>query len=139
MKEFKINFGGDMLIVSAANNGVCKKWGQVRYEYIVTVKNGEKQLSFKFYDSVVNYEKGIKELDEQGLVDALMCALDDALSSDEYTLEEFLENFGYLDSGSLALQGIEAYKKCEVMKIGFDNLLSGDLYDWIDELRSYGE
>lgn len=58
--------------------------------FIATLKRGKKRMSFDFFDSINNYEKGVKELDAYSV---LSCCSSEIHCPDTY--EEFCSEFGY--------------------------------------------
>jgi hypothetical protein len=58
--------------------------------FIVTLKQGKKRVSFDFFDSIANREKGITELDAYSV---LSCCSSEIHCPE--TFEEFCSEFGY--------------------------------------------
>jgi len=58
--------------------------------FIATLKRGKTRVSFDFFDSINNYEKGVKEL---RAYDVLTCCSSEIHCPDTY--EEFCSEFGY--------------------------------------------
>lgn len=106
-----------------------------RYRYQMILSNDtNKKVFFEYTGSINDYEKNKKRMKPEDLIYALQSFLSDILIPDENTLSEFLENYGYLESGDQALEGIRIYQLCEKEKREADNLLSSDIYDLINEL-----
>ena len=69
--------------------------------------------------------------------DCIEAILSDARCIDGLSLEAFLEDFGYLNSGEDALRGIKAYKSCKKTARALKKMFTKDelssLYDWFSE------
>jgi hypothetical protein len=74
--------------------------------FIVTFRKGTRRVSFDFFDSISNFEKGIEELDAYSV---LSCC-----SSELYcpeTFEEFCNEFGYDNDSRQAEKTFKALSK----------------------------
>jgi hypothetical protein len=93
----------------------------------VTVKNVANGLktSFKFYQSIAS--PCFK--DEQELLSAFRCFVDDAISG-TYDFDEFCSEFGY-EKPSLAYK---TWRECQKALRRFKRIYDGDLYELLDEL-----
>jgi len=58
--------------------------------FVVTLKQGKKRVSFDFFDSINNYEKGVKEL---SCYSVLSCCSSEIHCPE--TFKEFCNEFGY--------------------------------------------
>lgn len=134
MTSIKLTLGQDQLIISAKFEDIVEKWGLTRNHFIINVKNesNDREINFDFYDSEKNYDDGIEELDKMSLFSAFQCGMGDALIPDDYELSEFLEEYGYLESGEKALEGIKSYEACQVMLENVTQMLIETLSDWIN-------
>lgn len=85
--------------ISAKNYAVVTKWGGVRYQYKIKVADKE----FDYYDSIHNYKKGVKKLDDTALLFAFRCIIQDALSYIQYedNIQDFALDFGYIEKPML--------------------------------------
>ena len=94
-----------------------------------------------YYGSFNDYKNGKSELTNDELIEAAHMIIQDALCARDYTLEQFLEEFGYLESGQTALNGIKTYHQCkqlydDLMKIFTQeelDKLTEELNDWENE------
>jgi hypothetical protein len=87
-----------------------------------------------YYGSVNDYKRKQPELSDIDLLDAAQMVIEDALSSENYTLPEFLEEFGYLKSGESALKGINVYNKCAEMFKKLDKMYTPNELEEITNL-----
>jgi len=74
--------------------------------FVVTLRKGTRRVSFDFFDSISNFEKGIKELDAYSVL--ANC------SSELYcpdTFEEFCNEFGYDNDSRQAEKTFKALSK----------------------------
>lgn len=107
--------------------------GGLHNEFKVTVKNTNdgNKTSFPFFASTFDYDRGVKEMDENSLLHAFYCLLFDAESGSQ-DFEWFCGNMGY-DTDSRKAEKI--WKACrkqypKIQKIGAKD----DLYELINEL-----
>jgi len=120
-------------------------------EFTITVKNRDNGVkkSFKWYDSAVNYQRGITKMDTFNLINAVGQWFRDAWNIEEYSLEGWAEEMGY-DEDSRQAERMYKGGEREAKKIGelFGTGRASDTgkaehYDWLvvgDEmLESIGE
>jgi len=74
--------------------------------FIATFKRGKKKLSFDFFDSMYNYEKGVIQLSPYS---ALACCSSELYCPD--TFEEFCSDFGYDEDSRSAEKTFRALLK----------------------------
>ena len=74
--------------------------------FIVTLKQGKKRVSFDFFDSINNYEKGIKELNAYSV---LACCSSEIYCPD--TFKDFCDEFGYDYDSRKAEKTFKSLKK----------------------------
>lgn len=74
--------------------------------FIVTFKKGKKRVSFDFFDSISNYEKGIKELDAYSVLSC--CSAE--INCPE-TFEDFCAEYGYDEDSRKAEKTFKSLKK----------------------------
>lgn len=74
--------------------------------FIVTLKQGKKRVSFDFFDSIANREKGITELDAYSV---LSCCSSEIHCPE--TFEEFCSEFGYDEDSRKAEKTFKSLKK----------------------------
>lgn len=74
--------------------------------FIATFKKGKKRVSFDFFDSLNNYQKGIKELDAYSV---LSCCSSEIHCPE--TFEEFCSEFGYDEDSRKSEKTFKSLKK----------------------------
>ena len=74
--------------------------------FVVTFKKGGRRVSFDFFDSISNFEKGITVLDAYS---ALSCCSSELYCPD--TFEEFCNEFGYDNDSRQAEKTFKALSK----------------------------
>jgi hypothetical protein len=85
------------------------------FHYKIQLTNNITKYSIyaDYYGSVNDYNNGKSELTTDELIVAAQMIIQDALyAAREYTLEQFLEEFCYLEPGQSALKGIKTYNQC---------------------------
>lgn len=107
---------------------------QNHFKHLVSVKVRDNQTSFDFFGSANDYDKGIDQLDKDGLSDALASFFEDALAGVEYEdIDDFASEFGYkkVSRTIKAWEGCkEAYRKA--FSLGFDE---DSLREWVNFLH----
>jgi len=89
---------------------------------------------FYFYDSQDNYEKGIKDLNEETLKWAFRSILEDGLSATE-DFRDFCSEFGYSTD---SIRVSEIYKACQKTLEKLFDLWIFKLSDMLEELSKMG-
>jgi hypothetical protein len=92
--------------------------------FIVTFRKGTRRVSFDFFDSTRNFEKGIKELDAYSV---LACCSSELYCPD--TFEEFCNEFGYDNDSRQAEKTFKALSKfsAKLQKFFFTKQMREDL------------
>lgn len=97
---------------------------------VTNTKTGAK-TKFDFFGSYNDYKEGIKELKDADLLNAFECFINDATSAED-DFKDWCDNFGY-DSDSRTAHKI--YKECVKSLEKAKNIISGDLYEFSNELQ----
>jgi hypothetical protein len=92
-------------------------------QFLITVKNGNSEISFEYGISVVETEKGKITLTKQDHIFAFYCFIGDAISGSE-TFENFQKEFGYQD----CCEAYRIWKLCRESTVKAVRLGIGDLY-----------
>lgn len=89
-------------------NTKVPSWDESRKcnHFIVTLKQGKKKVSFDFFDSSNNYQKGVTTLDAYSV---LTCCSSEINCPD--TFEDFCSEFGYDQDSRKAEKTFRALKK----------------------------
>lgn len=124
-------------VVSGFPNDPTDKYSH--HQFRITVKNLQTggRISFNFYGSYADFERGIKALDGGALRNAFMSFVDDAIAG-EMSIEDFADEFGY-DITEARTRKI--HRACEVQlekaeKIG---IVGDELYNLSNKLRRMEE
>jgi hypothetical protein len=111
------------------------------FHYKIQLTNNITKYSIyaDYYGSFNDFINNKSELTADELIGAAQMIIRDALYARDYTLEQFLEEFCYLESGQAKLDdGIQVYRKCSQLLNDLiaiftpDQLdkLTEELYDW---------
>ena len=82
------------------------------YKYKIFASMNKHLIAFDFFGSIADHENGIK-MTEDDLPFTLYCFVSDALAYQQHEKEDFLEEFGYMETGKMALKGLEVYEACK--------------------------
>jgi hypothetical protein len=115
-----------------------KTTGGFHYTIQLTNNITKHSMVADYYGSFNDYKNGKSELTNDELIEAAHMIIQDALCARDYTLEQFLEEFCYLESGQSALNGIKSYHQCKQL---YDDLikiftpaeieeLNEELFEW---------
>jgi hypothetical protein len=105
-----------------------------RFHYTIQLTNNITKYSMiaDYYSSVIDYNNGESELTNDELIEAAHMIIQDALCARDYTLEQFLEEFCYLESGQSALNAIKTYHQCKQL---YDDLMKIFTPDQLEKLN----
>jgi len=103
------------------------------FKYRISVKNTEtnKQVSFDFYDSNSNFTKNIQTLDNENLLSAFYCFIQDAIAG-ELSQADFCDEFGYD-----YFDGKKIHRLCQKSAEKVEKIIFEDIYDFANELQDY--
>lgn len=104
-----------------------------RNQFRITISNANGRGWFKYTDSYNNYSKGITELDESGVKNALYCFLSDgSCYSSCFDFADFCANFGYDEDSRKAWK---AWKACKRSHEKAAQLFGNDYANEMDTLE----
>lgn len=115
MTKTNIILNGENVTISATCKGTANAFGDnlQHYKFYVTIRTSNETAHFYFYYSFANWQKGITELSEDELLNALDCFLSDASCYDGATdFEDFCKEFGYTDISQYKT-ALRAYNGCK--------------------------
>lgn len=115
--------------VTFPNSGADKLLHNM-FKVTITNESGV-STKFDFYGSYNDYISGITELKDLELLNAFECFINDSISANE-DFEEWCSNFGY-DTDSRKAHKI--YKECQKSLEKAEKIISGDLYEFYNELQ----
>ncbi|GAA4391736.1 hypothetical protein [Hymenobacter koreensis] len=146
---FTVNAGSVILTATAKHKGSVfgfpnepKQRGKGYHNYFVlTVKsNNGSRATFNYYGSINDHSKGITELGETGIKEALGCVLSDANSAANWTsTDDVMDEFGYdTDSRSQYKQAKQVFKGCQAAaeKMAKLGLSQHDIEELCDQLNN---
>ena len=133
--EFKYK---ELIITSVLHNvGVkfanSKNDSMLHNQFKVSITNQKTNIKtqFDFYGSYNDYKNGVLELKDLELLNAFECFINDSIAASE-DFEEFCNSLGY-DSDSRAAHKV--YKECVKSLEKAEKIISGDLYEFYNELQ----
>ena len=136
-KEFELKSKLVNSGVNFPNNDSDTLHNEFRVTITRVTENGRISRSFKFYDSMANFEKGLDDLEsELDLKLTFRCFIEDGFNGSE-TFEDFCSNYGY-DTDSIKSNKI--YKLCQksLNKLYDLGIFTSELTDILEELSKMG-